>query len=628
MITNQEPKAHYPTWFTESIANKAIKNEGIKLGLILAPEPKLFQRYMDHLGKTVTHDQVTKQLVFLVALSAYTENPLNLFLRGESSIGKTYNVVQALQYFPPDDVLMLGGLSPTALVHDYGTLMDAKGEPIDWSEKPSGRKPQKGKKEKPEEYKQRLDEWKNKQEKWREKLQNSRYIVDLHKKILIFLEAPHRETYNKLRPVLSHDKEEISYKFTDKTPGGLRTMHVVLSGWPACVFTTTEEQYIEDLATRSFTHTPEAGEGKIHDANKLEAKKRQFPWLFRRDEEWQLLEGYINGLRERLKELKVVNPYAAEFAEHYPHIIPRCMRDFKHICSLLETSALFHFAQRPILQAGEDEYVLCSLKDLALIGTILPKIEESTLTGLPDHILSCFHKAMKPLYEDQGAFTYKELVEKHNEIFVRKKSYSRLRDYVSLLANVGYVDTYPDPEDRRKILIRIIKENSLNLSDSVFQGFQNSFTKEELEEWFSAVKNSVCPEPQILRAKLASEQPTDVQTVYDEHYSIEHLSFDYSPSHRQNPQGSSTPKTNPTLNNMLGNKAETQSDRISRLSSLASLDKLVSVIALDQPDEGSCVICGKHGILYWQVEDFEHNWGLACQDCGDSVMKRLKKHEG
>ena len=628
MITEQVPEAPYPSWFTESIANKAIKNEGIKLGLILAPIPDLFDRFMDHLSKTVTHDYVTKRLVFLVSLSAYTHNPLNLFLRGESSIGKTYNVVQALQYFPAEDVWMLGGLSPTALVHDYGILLDENDNPIDWTEKPNSKRPRKRKKDSKEEYEHQLELWKTEQEEWHEKIRNSRYVVVLCNKILVFLEAPHPETYNKLRPVLSHDKEEISYKFTDKTPGGLRTMHVVLSGWPACIFTTTEERYVEDLATRSFTHTPEAGEEKIYDANKLEAKKRQFPWLFQRDREWQLFEGYIRGLREQLKKLKVINPYAAEFAEHYPHVVPRCMRDFKHICSLLDVSALFHFAQRPILQAGENEFVLCSLKDLDLIGTILPKIEETTLTGLPNHILSCFHKVMDPLFEEKGAFTYKELVEKHNEVFVRKRSYSRLRDYVSLLADVGYVDTYPDPEDRRKILIRVIKDNTINMSDSVFQGFQNSFTREELNSWFSAVKNSVCADPKVLRTKITSDEAADVETVYKEHYSVELLSFGKAVIDRQNLETPSKPNASPTIDKMVENYTETQSDRISSLSSFANLDQLVSVVALDQPDEGSCVICGKPKTLYWQVEDFEGRWGLACQDCGDPVMKRLKKREG
>lgn len=63
-------------------------------------------------------------------------------------------------------------------------------------------------------------EFEEAKKKWRERVQNARYIIDLRNKILVFLEAPHFETYNILRPILSHDASEISYKVTDKTATG------------------------------------------------------------------------------------------------------------------------------------------------------------------------------------------------------------------------------------------------------------------------------------------------------------------------------------------------------------------------------------------------------------------------
>ena len=88
----------------------------------------LLEVYMRHLDNTVKRDHATKRMVFLTALSAYSRNPQNLFLKGPSSTGKTYNVTQALRYFPQTEVWMLGGLSPTALVHDYGILIDSESE--------------------------------------------------------------------------------------------------------------------------------------------------------------------------------------------------------------------------------------------------------------------------------------------------------------------------------------------------------------------------------------------------------------------------------------------------------------------------------------------------------------------
>jgi len=141
---------------------------------------------MKHLDKTVKRDHATKRMVFFTALSAYSRNPQNLFLKGPSSTGKTYNVTEALRYFPRSDVWMLGGLSPTALVHDYGTLIDSEsGKEID----PAEDKPQK------EDYKDDKHGFDRHafhaaEKRWRDRLRKAYYLVDLQRKILVFLEAP------------------------------------------------------------------------------------------------------------------------------------------------------------------------------------------------------------------------------------------------------------------------------------------------------------------------------------------------------------------------------------------------------------------------------------------------------
>jgi hypothetical protein len=515
---------NYPDWW-EKLA-KERKAEGFKAGDLVAVEPQLFKRFMDHLSKFVVHDVSTKTLVFFTALSAYTKNPINLFLRGESSIGKSYNVTQTLRYFPDEDVLMLGGLSPTAIVHDYGILVDRNGNLIDFSEKPSKRKPRRSKNENEEEYARRVEEWEEAHKRWNEKIQNARYIIELSNKILVFLDAPPVETYNKLRPILSHDREEISYKFTDKLGGQLRTMHVVVRGFPATIFLSTVEEYVEDLATRSFTITPETHEAKIRDAILLQGNQDAFPWQYKgQDPEWMLLRGYIGFLRNYIPNFGVVVPFARELAEAYPAIMSRSMRDFDHIRALIKTCALFHAWQRPAICVGEEKYVMCTLKDLNLVLKILPEIEETTVTGLPKHILECFHKVMKPLYEDGLPFNYQRLTQKYNEVFRRKRSSATLRGYVKLLREVGYVDTQPDPTDKRKSLITIIRENEENLFDSVVKKFSKSFALENLKSWFDGVKKSVCENYVFLMRTITDENDANLEDIYEQHYSPTVLSL-------------------------------------------------------------------------------------------------------
>jgi len=94
------------------------------------------ERFIADFDKKIACDDVVKRIVFLTALSAYSSEPMNLFLKGPSSIGKTFNTVQVLKYFPQEDVWYLGGLSPTALIHERGILVDENGDPIDLSKKP------------------------------------------------------------------------------------------------------------------------------------------------------------------------------------------------------------------------------------------------------------------------------------------------------------------------------------------------------------------------------------------------------------------------------------------------------------------------------------------------------------
>ncbi|PIU59950.1 hypothetical protein COS86_01525, partial [Candidatus Bathyarchaeota archaeon CG07_land_8_20_14_0_80_47_9] len=62
---------------------------GFKAGDLLAVDPELEVKFMLYIGRTVKHDKMTSNLVLKTGLSAYTKEPLNVFLRGESSIGKT-----------------------------------------------------------------------------------------------------------------------------------------------------------------------------------------------------------------------------------------------------------------------------------------------------------------------------------------------------------------------------------------------------------------------------------------------------------------------------------------------------------------------------------------------------------
>ena len=135
-------------------------------------KPLSSQDLIEILGLTIKKDEENKLITFLCQLSVYTENSqFNISFNAPSSTGKSYIPTEIARLFPEKDVIEIGYCSPTAFFHDIGEYIKEKGG----------------------------------------------YLVDLSKKILIFLDQPHTQLLERLRPLLSHDKKEINLKITDKT---------------------------------------------------------------------------------------------------------------------------------------------------------------------------------------------------------------------------------------------------------------------------------------------------------------------------------------------------------------------------------------------------------------------------
>ena len=620
-----------------------LKKKGFKSGALLAQDPELLEKLMTHLGRTVKHDEVTKNLVFLSGTSAYTRDPINLFMRGPSCIGKSYNTTETLKYFPSEDIWMLGGLSPTALVHDYGVLVDAKGEEIDFAEKPTKSNVLADLKEKLDVVvtKEMVNEALSKEKKrWQERLKGSRYIVDLHQKILVFLEPPAIETYNKLRPILSHDKEEISYRFTDKqSKGKLRTTHVVLKGWPATIFCSTQERYVEDLATRGFTITPEMKPEKYKAAGKLTGEKRAHPRKFRQDLDFTLLQGYIHWLKHKLGALNVATPYAEKLADLYPFRHARSMRDFDHLTALIQISALFHYAQRPVevveyevpfvetrrdiadkviategTKHKEEYTILATMKDLEYVLNVWKFAEETTVTGLSQHILDFYHKAVEPIAELKEGFSYKELTQQYNEVSEQNKSSWAIRKWVKLLTEVGWLDTEPNPIDKRMVLVKVIKKvkNVGNSWNQVFSGF---FTLEDFKTWLDEEKKILETESIILKENLLSE-PTEIETLYKTHF----ISNNFPTLSELEPKPES--ETQPEITTFQESQA---------ITPLLTFEQVLSgphALTGELFHKGTCAICGQEKTIEWHMIDFKRQRREICGDCAWKFSDWKTKEDG
>ena len=192
-------------------------------------KPLSSQELIKTLGLTIKKDEENKLITFLCELSAYTENSqFNISFNAPSSTGKSYIPTEIARLFPEEDVIEIGYCSPTAFFHDIG------------------------------EYKK----------------EKKGYLVDLSRKILIFLDQPHTQLLERLRPLLSHDKKEIKLKITDKTQKfGLKTKNVLLRGYPSVIFCTAGLKIDEQEATRFLLLSPETNQEKIREAIHEKIKK-------------------------------------------------------------------------------------------------------------------------------------------------------------------------------------------------------------------------------------------------------------------------------------------------------------------------------------------------------------------
>ena len=165
------------------------------------------------------------------------DDPINLGIMAPSSEGKTYPVEECIKFFPREDVYKVGSMSAKALVRDKGILVDTRLNPIEDKLKQLKKQVNRlSKKSQEEEKEEKLEELE-------ELYKDAKTLIDLRGKILVFLEPPHKEVWEILKPILWHDSYEIEYPFVNQTDkDGHETKKVVVIGWPSCIFCSARDE--------------------------------------------------------------------------------------------------------------------------------------------------------------------------------------------------------------------------------------------------------------------------------------------------------------------------------------------------------------------------------------------------
>jgi hypothetical protein len=396
-------------------------------------KPITSKELIDILGLTIKRDAENKLITFLCELSAYTENSqFNISFNAPSSTGKSYIPTEIARIFPEEDVIEIGYCSPTAFFHDVGEYD----------------KERKG------------------------------YLIDLSRKVLIFLDQPHTQLLERLRPLLSHDKKEITLKITDKSQKfGLKTKNVLLRGFPAVIFCTAGLKIDEQEGTRFLLLSPETSQEKIREAIQERIKKETDNVAYKEslegNPERKLLKKRILAIKqEDIKEIKIGSPEKIKerFFGKAKMLKPRHPRDIGRLISIIKSSALLNlwFRERngSIIIANED--------DIDEAFKIWEAISESQELNLPPYIFNLYKEIILPIWNKKNqttdvgvinevGITRQEIVQNNYQLNGRLIPDWQLRLHIiPMLENAGLIKQEADPNDKRKILI--YPTTTLNIS--------------------------------------------------------------------------------------------------------------------------------------------------------------------
>jgi len=391
-------------------------------------KPLSLQGLIEILGLTIKQDEENKIVAFLCELSAYTENAqFNISFNAPSSTGKSYIPTEIARLFPEEDVVELGYCSPTAFFHDVG-------------------------------------EWDK---------EMKRYVVDLSRKILIFLDQPHTLLLQHLRPLLSHDKKEISVKIADKTQKfGLKTKNILLKGYPAVIFCTAGLLINEQEATRFLLLSPEINQEKIRDgileSIKKEADAESYKGWLEENPERKLLKERIWAIKlEGVREIKIASyqKVVERFLSENKVLKPRHQRDIKCLVSIIKSFALINLWWREksgtTITANED--------DIEQAFKVWDAISVSQELNLPPYIYNLYQEVILKAWEAKNGgrsegfveaigllgLSRQELLQEHFKVYGRMLDTNQLRQQIlPMLETAGLIVQEADPNgDRRKMLI-------------------------------------------------------------------------------------------------------------------------------------------------------------------------------
>ena len=382
------------------------------------------QDVIETLGTTIKRDNLNKVTTFLTMLLAYTEDSqMNISFQAPSSTGKSFIAMEIAKYFPEQDVIELAGCTPNALLYD-GSSYD-----------------------KEKDY----------------------YLVNLERKIIVFLEQPGTDLLSKIRPLLSHDKKELRFESTD--PNKMKKRTAILRGFSSVIFCTAGLRIDEQETTRFLLLSPDTDQEKLREAviasMRKESNGKKFISEIENNPLRELLRERIYAIRNyQINNIIIPNEeiIISRYLKLIPIIKPRHQRDNKRLLGLIKACALLNCFHRE--KQGND--IIANQTDIDTGFELWEKISESQELNLSPYLCDFLKKIILPAYkeilerEKDSGFGFNEIIgatrtdiaKKYYQVNGKHLDAFYFRTQIlPMLINSGIVREEPSQTDKRNKLI-------------------------------------------------------------------------------------------------------------------------------------------------------------------------------
>lgn len=407
-----------------------------------ADDKRKFELVSTLMGYNHVGDQKTLQSIFLLSLSANSDKPVNIVVKGNTSIGKTDAVNTVLLLLPSRWVQKIGRMTSNAI--------------------------------------------------W--------YLPEIGAPILYLQELKTEGNQTQGLKLSSADDGgfSIAYPVRDPNTGEMVTKTKKLKA-KMFVATTTSISIDSELENRTVEFNLVEDENQIRSVLDFKAQSEQmllgYKDIFAKSELRNVIQNYVDRLPKLPKNVIIKIPYADRLIHNLPHRDPRITRDLDKLYGLIKAIAYFDYTNRLHFEDNNQILIIAALHDYELAWDLFSTVFRETITGLDPKSIKIL-KAIEKLEKGEGQeVTAPKIKDRVNGII----STNTIRKFLNRLIELGYVVLNEDLSKGNKSVYNLtsysadstmfnrvehidLEDLTMKIKNLVPAMFRNSITREGIEK--------------------------------------------------------------------------------------------------------------------------------------------------